>query len=257
MGVHYCVNDACLPMKIFHGHVANLKDQCDFIFVPRIMKCENKESICPKFCGLPEMVMSGIKRKNGIISYPINMNRTYDLIQYFTKIAKDLGVKEYKVLPAFRKASKTQKKQVKGIHDEGYRYQVFLGGHPYNIYDSFANMNLIEKLHNYNIGVVTEECIKEEDKKKQMQNLIKKPYWLFYKNNYGAGKYLENNQAIDGIVYISSFSCGIDSITIEMLRNNVKHTPFLILKIDEHTGEAGINTRLEAFADMLERRRYH
>lgn len=28
----------------------------------------------------------------------------------------------------------------------------------------------------------------------------------------------------------------------------------MVLKIDEHTGEAGVNTRIEAFVDMLERR---
>lgn len=29
----------------------------------------------------------------------------------------------------------------------------------------------------------------------------------------------------------------------------------MVLKIDEHTGEAGLDTRIEAFVDMLERRR--
>jgi predicted nucleotide-binding protein (sugar kinase/HSP70/actin superfamily) len=28
----------------------------------------------------------------------------------------------------------------------------------------------------------------------------------------------------------------------------------LVIKLDEHTGEAGVDTRLEAFIDMLERR---
>lgn len=30
----------------------------------------------------------------------------------------------------------------------------------------------------------------------------------------------------------------------------------MILKVDEHTGEAGLDTRVEAFVDMLERRVY-
>lgn len=257
MGVNCCIDDACLPMKIFHGHVVNLKDRCDFLFIPRIMKCEKSESICPKFCGLPEMVMSSIKRKNGIISYPIKMDNPYDLAHYFIKMGRDLNISKYKSLSAFRKAFHAQRHKITGIKDEGYKYNVFLGGHPYNIYDSFANMNLIHKLHSYNIGVITEERVDDAIKASQLKDCIKKPYWLFLKNNFGAGKYLANHHFIDGIVYVSSFSCGIDSVSIELLKNDVGNFPFLILKVDEQTGEAGINTRIEAFADMLERRNCH
>ena len=257
MGVNCCVNEACLPMKIFHGHALNLKNQCDFLFIPRIMRCEKNEFICPKFCGLPEMVMSGIKRYDNVISYPIKMNRPYDLINHFIKIGKSLNVKEYKTISAFQKAVKKHNEKKKGIHDIGYKHNVFLGGHPYNIYDSYANMNLIDKLHSYGIGVITEECVDYKDKEEETKGFIKKPYWVFFKNNYGAGKYLADHGQIDGIVYISSFSCGIDSISVEILKNNVDHFPFLVIKVDEHTGEAGIDTRIEAFADMLERRRLH
>lgn len=257
MGVKSCVDEACLPMKIYHGHAEKLKHNCDYLVIPRIMTCENNESICPKFCGLPEMVKSGIKRHENVIDYPIHMNNTYELIQYFLKVGQALGIKEYKTIKAFRKAYYQHKNKVKGIHDKEYKHLIFLGGHPYNIYDSFANMNLIEKLHQYQIGVITEERVSRKDKENELAHLIKKPYWLFFRNNYGASKFLSKKTMINGIVYISSFSCGIDSITIEMMKNDLPKLPFLVLKIDEHTGEAGMNTRIEAFADMLERRQDH
>ncbi len=257
MGVSCCVNDACLPMKIFHGHAAALNEKCDYLLIPRIMKCENSESICPKFCGLPEMVMSGIKRKEGVITYPLYLNRNKEIKHYLRKIGKDLEIQENKIMAAYKKAVNNHKLQIQGIKDQGYRFTIFLGGHPYNLYDRFANMNLIHKLHSYGIGVITEERVSDNEKEAEIKPLMKKPYWLFYKNNYGAGKYLVKDQGIDGIIYISSFSCGIDSITIEMLKNDIGEFPFLILKIDEHSGEAGIDTRIEAFADMLERRKLH
>lgn len=257
MGVKNCVDEACLPVKIYHGHAENLKNKCDYLFIPRIMTCEKNESICPKFCGLPEMVKSGIKRQDHVIDYPIHMNKPHDLVQYFLKIGQTLGVKERKTIKAYKNAYHLHQKKIKGIHDKGYKHTVFLGGHPYNIYDSFANMNLIQKLNEYKIGIITEERVSRKDKERELEDLIKKPYWLFFRNNYGASKHLARNTQIDGIVYISSFSCGIDSITIEMMKNNLPSLPFLVLKIDEHTGEAGVNTRIEAFADMLERRRYH
>ncbi|MCG8485134.1 MAG: acyl-CoA dehydratase activase-related protein [Clostridia bacterium] len=257
MGVKNCVDEACLPMKIYHGHAQNLKNNCDYLYIPRIMTCENNESICPKFCGLPEMVMSGIKRHNNVIDDPIHMKKNHDLVQYFLKIGQALGVKERKTIKAYKNAYNKHQHKIKGIFDEGYQHTVFLGGHPYNIYDSFANMNLIQKLREHQIGIITEERVNRKDKDHELGHLIKKPYWLFFRNNYGASKYLARNAHIDGIVYISSFSCGIDSITIEMMKNNLPNLPFLVLKIDEHTGEAGMNTRIEAFADMLERRRFH
>ena len=59
----------------------------------------------------------------------------------------------------------------------------------------------------------------------------------------------------DGMIYLSSFSCGIDSVVTELIKIELGDFPFMVLKLDEHTGEAGYNTRLEAFADMLKRRR--
>ena len=56
---------------------------------------------------------------------------------------------------------------------------------------------------------------------------------------------------VNGIIYISSFACGIDSVVVELIKDKIDEFPFMILKIDEHTGEAGLDTRVEAFADML------
>jgi predicted nucleotide-binding protein (sugar kinase/HSP70/actin superfamily) len=34
-------------------------------------------------------------------------------------------------------------------------------------------------------------------------------------------------------------------------------TPYMLLTVDEHTGEAGFQTRVEAFVDMLSWRKRH
>ena len=63
---------------------------------------------------------------------------------------------------------------------------------------------------------------------------------------------------VAGIVYITAFGCGTDSLTAELVQRTVRRysrIPQLILNIDEHTGEAGVVTRLEAFVDMLKWRR--
>ena len=61
IGVSLCVDDACLPVKLFHGHVAYLKEKVDVIFVPRLVSVAPGEFICPKFIGLPEMIKNSIE----------------------------------------------------------------------------------------------------------------------------------------------------------------------------------------------------
>ena len=59
---------------------------------------------------------------------------------------------------------------------------------------------------------------------------------------------------IDGIIYLSSFSCGPDSMIIEPIKEHVRNVPIMVLKLDGHKGTAGYLTRIEAFADLLEER---
>jgi hypothetical protein len=62
---------------------------------------------------------------------------------------------------------------------------------------------------------------------------------------------------VDGVIHLAPFSC-----TPEVMAHNALLTlqrecqvPILSLSFDEHTGRAGLLTRLEAFVDILERRR--
>lgn len=253
-GVKYSVDEACLPIKVFHGHVAAIKDKCDIMLIPRIMQLNKGEFICPKFCGLPEMVINNIPGMPRTIVSPIYAFSEKSLKAW----ARNTGfifTKNYiKIEKAYKKALDTQKEYKSGIKNEEFPINIALVGHPYNIYDNFTNMNVVKKLNKLGIGVLTEETIEKAIVDAEATNLFKKPFWTFAKNSYGFATYLADNKKIDGIVYLSSFACGIDSVVVELIKDRLKDFPFLVLKIDEHTGEAGFDTRIEAFSDMLERR---
>lgn len=251
-GVKYCVDEACLPVKIFHGHTASLKNNCDMLLIPRIMQLRKREFICPKFCGLPEMIKNSIPDLPPILSDPIYAYSEMELLKWVKSIARLMTKNASKVEKAYKNALAEQKNHQNSIQNEKCRYSIALAGHPYNIYDSFANMNLSKKLKNHNISVLTEEFVTDANKDEQIKALYKKPFWTFARDTYGFATYLAEQKLVNGIVYISSFACGIDSVVIELIKNRLGDFPFLILKIDEHTGEAGFDTRLEAFADMLE-----
>ncbi|WP_209700736.1 acyl-CoA dehydratase activase-related protein [Clostridium algifaecis] len=254
LGTKYCVDEACLPIKIFHGHVAYIKNKCDIILIPRVMQLNKKEFICPKFCGLPEMIKNNIPDMPKTISAPIY---TFSK-KSFRPWIKSTGLmftKNYlKIISAYKKALKTQENFKPGIKDSGFPINVALVGHTYNIYDNFANMNVIKKLNKLGIGLLTTESLEKIKIDSEVKELFKRPFWTFARNCYGFSTYMAKHKKINGIIYISSFSCGIDSIVIELIKNKLGNFPMLILKIDEQTGEAGFDTRIEAFSDMLKRR---
>jgi len=54
---------------------------------------------------------------------------------------------------------------------------------------------------------------------------------------------------------VSNFSCTIDAFIHSLLASELGSKPYLLLEIDAHTADAGVQTRLEAFLDIVEN--YH
>jgi predicted nucleotide-binding protein (sugar kinase/HSP70/actin superfamily) len=253
-GVKLCVDDACLPIKVFHGHVSWLRGKCDAILIPRFVTIEDNKYICPMFCGLIEMIKNSVPDIPHIIGESVFSLSEYKLFKWAEKTARPLTGNKKEITAAFKYALAEQKKQKTGVKDSECAFKAALTGHIYNLSDPFINMNLIEKLGRLNIGVVTPDSVAEADIKREVGMLFKKPFWYFAQQYYGSAVHLYKSGSVDGIVYVSAFSCGVDSVVIELIRGAVGDFPFMVLKLDEHTGEAAFDTRIEAFADMLKRR---
>jgi predicted nucleotide-binding protein (sugar kinase/HSP70/actin superfamily) len=238
-------------MKLFHGHVARLQKTCDRVVVPRLMRCEFGESICPKFQGLPELVAGGLGKTGQVFTEPLYMDDGKRLKKALRKGCREIGVPDFRLDGAFRFALENQRNTSLGIRENEYRHRVFLAGHPYNVYDPFANLNLLHKLHCLDIGVLTGEWVGRHELLEELRGLMKRPYWYFLIHNFAPAMALARRGEIDGIVYVSSFGCGTDSIIIEMIRSRIGKLPLMILKLDEQSGEAGCDTRLEAFREVL------
>ncbi|WP_270474874.1 acyl-CoA dehydratase activase-related protein [Clostridium cochlearium] len=251
-GIKTCVDESCLPVKVFHGHCSYLKDKCDLLFVPRIMQINKDEYICPKFCGLVEMIANSIDNIPPIISEPIYAYGEKQLKKWAFKTGKILKGNRLLINNALKKALKVQQQYESGINNENFSKKIALIGHPYNIFDNYINMDITKKLNKLGIGVITEECLGQNYINKEVKRLYKKPFWTFVRNSYGFASYIARNKIVDGIIYISSFGCGIDSVILELIKNEDEKVPILEIKLDEQRGEAGIDTRLEAFSDMLQ-----
>lgn len=251
-GVRCCVDETCLPMKVFHGHVSWLRDRCDLILLPRLVGLREKEYICPMFCGLPELV------KNDIPGLPPLLDAPLYSVSGLERWAMQTGLRvtgdRERIRAALILALRRHRGLRPGFRSSGYPLTVGLVGHPYNLFDRFVNMDLKNKLNALGVGVLTAEALSPGDIAAPAKELFKKPFWTTAAEYYGAAVSFYRTAKADGLVYLSSFSCGIDSVVTELIRSETGDFPLLILKLDEQTGEAGLETRLEAFADLLRER---
>ena len=225
--------------------------------------CSSDLSICPKFAGLPELVKSGSGKDGLAFTGPLYFNDKNMFQRSLVQDGRNLGLSTRTIKNAFKEAYDVL---TSGMEEKiGVEQEVVPGsmnnpviallGHPYNTRDSFANMNLVEKLNRLGIKVLFGEEFARGQGQCGFEGFIKEPYWLFLRDNYRIADKLANSGLVDGMIYVSSFCCGTDSFTIEMIRNKIGDFPMLVLKLDEHTGEAGLNTRIEAFVELLERRK--
>jgi predicted nucleotide-binding protein (sugar kinase/HSP70/actin superfamily) len=277
-GLQKAVDEVCFPVKLAYGHVLDLADKADLIFLPRLVSVAKREYVCPKFMGLPDMIRR-IKGLPPLIDPCINFNKgNLDLSRRVQEAGRLLGVSNHRVWLSYLKASKIQARYVKLLrqgflppealetlknsdqvaptnkHKKNGAMSIAVLGHPYNIYDSFASMNLIERLQNMGANIVAAEALREQTvKDSAARYLSKKLFWTLGRRMVGAAFDYMERRAVTGIVHVAAFGCGPDSMTGELIERHARlmGIPFLNITLDEHTAEAGLLTRLEAFMDML------
>ena len=97
-------------------------------------------------------------------------------------------------------------------------------------------------------------------KEKAAKYQKKDSFWYFNRLIMGtAYHYLYNYpEEVDGMIQLNAFGCGPDSLIKELIDLKAKKTSkisILNINLDEHSGRAGLKTRLEAFIDLLYRKK--
>lgn len=266
-GIKLSASDLCLPVKVFHGHVASLIGKVDYLFLPRIKSVAKKEFICPKFTGLPELLRFSQMELPPVIDTEICLLKSErNLQRAFFHAGSFLTGDKKRIMRAAEEAMGAYRRYITALRgglttfellsgkriNRGKGMKVALLGHPYTVYDAFTGMNLFEKLCAKGIEVVTPEMLSQEDIDCVAQTFSKPMYWTIGKRQLAAAELMPDVGA-DGIIYLSAFGCGVDSFITELCRKKSEQTglPFMLITVDEHSGSAGTDTRLEAFIDML------
>ncbi len=285
LGSELVVPETCLPVKIFMGHVLDLIDnkKIDVIFVPSHQSIAPKIYNCSKIRGLPDLVRNVVKKNFLLIEPTLDKSeKSQGLYEYLYESVAPFGITDKKLI---KKASKAgwelqnrfnemmnsgvmldealeyaikghpQKNNAK--NEKKYPVNVAVLSHGYNLYDDKVSMKIFKKLEKLGVKSYIAENLTMDEMKKGFMVLNTHLYWANeYEMTGAAGCYLVDNKT-DGIITLTSFGCGPDSIMIERITRFAKrhNKPLLNLTVDEHTGEAGFITRLEAFTDMLLRRK--
>ncbi len=257
-GIINSVDECCLPVKLFHGHVNYLKDKVDYIFVPKFISLHKKEYCCPKLLGLPDMIKHSMSDLPIIIDPEINSDKRNSLKKSAFEIGKVLGVNQFEIRKAYKAALQTiednQLWQLPIRSSKIGEKNILVLGHSYNVFDEFLNMDLFEKLRKENINIMVAEDVNEKEIRYYSNQIKKRMFWTHGRRIIGSAFSMIENNNIDGIIYLSSFGCGLDSVLIHLVSKRAINAkvPIIVMTLDEQTGEAGFKTRLEAFLDMLE-----
>lgn len=273
-GSKVTVSEICVPIKIFNGHVLNIeRKNVDYIFIPQFHKVK-KEWYCPKFLGIPELVEYSVENLSTpllVLDY-ITKTDMIDSLNVHMPLIDVLNISKKELKNALKSARKCQNEfrslcKKRYTIPEVYAYMfagtplpvrkkteitIALMGYVNNVYDNFVSMNTIAKLRDMNAEIITFDMIDEEIIKID-KNEVKQPFWIFTRKIYNAAKHLIASKTIDGMIHITAFGCGPDSIIGKMMEIDCEESdlPFMTVRVDEHTGDNHVNTRLEAFTDMI------
>ena len=284
-GTARVVADTCLPVKVFLGHVLSLVERCDWIFIPAVRSMKSKIYNCSKFLGLPDMTRAVIPESPPILDIDIDINKgkgalyqaIYQLGRHFTwnplkvrnaalaawqaylnyrELMSRHGLTPLQAIERISDAPETESKLLSS-YPASTRATIALVGHPYLLYDEYINHRLIQRLEQAGNKVLTPEMLTTKELESGIAGLVGRAYWTYEEEIVGAGGHYLQSGA-DGVIGIMTFGCGPDSLMMDMVHRQaakLRTTPFMNLTMEEHTAEAGMVTRLEAFTDMLYRKK--
>jgi predicted CoA-substrate-specific enzyme activase len=259
----------CFPVEIAHGAIQDVLNKgVDYVFLPHFRDMPTMEDVhacvCPLTQGLPFFARHAFGLRDEQMLRPLvsfgggfetSRPAFEDLaVQLgFTRAegnrAYDAGVEMYKrFLVAYRELGR---KVLAEVEKNPERVYIALLGRPYNAFTRDANMGIPRKFTSQGVTVIPFDMIYHGD-----DDIPPNNYWYFGQQNM---KSVRRVRKIENLYlsWISNFSCAPDSFMLHYVRWLMGQKPYLVLEIDSHTADAGLDTRVEAFLDIVESYRRH
>jgi len=263
------VSETCLPVELIHGHVLNLIDKnVDYVFLPFVVNSKGAKNNPTNNCNCPWVQSHPYLVKAAFTDQKIrdkllipSLHFRYferalkkELTKFFTEkfhlnknnINKAIDLADEKQ-KEFERKVKLKGKNVLSNLDKN-RWNIVIIGRPYNTGDPALNLRLVKKLQNMNVLSVPLDFLplEEEDIFDEYPGM----YWPNGQKILQASRIIARTKNLFAI-YLSNFRCGPDSFLLHFIQNEMNGKPFMHLEVDEHSADAGMITRIEAFLDSL------
>lgn len=262
-GVELVTAETCFPIKVAHGHVLELLEKkIDYLFLPSIIDFPRKDPRlrrtynCPWSQALPYFVNSAVPLKDysvKVIQPKISLRE--GLEKALKEVGKELVDDPEKIKKAIKMAKETQNRFYRALRNMGNQVMEKLGeergfviiSRPYNGCDAGLNMDIAEKMRELGMLAIPMDFLDLDPSIVSLD--YPNMYWNYGQKILAACRYIKKTSNLYPI-YITNFGCGPDSFVSKFFEEEMDR-PFLELQIDEHSAEAGIITRLEAFLDSI------
>jgi predicted nucleotide-binding protein (sugar kinase/HSP70/actin superfamily) len=249
--IRYGEDESCLAVKLAFGHISYLLSRCEAIFAPAYYGLQPGRYSCPKFLGVPDISKSIFRDDVRFLRCEVDDGEFEPGME---RLALKLATDRRKIRQAIDRALDSQAQYKHRRHEE-YRQQLFSDrprivviGHPYVIHDSYANLGLLVKLKDRGMEAITIDSVPPMPH----ESFLK---WDFAYETMGQLQRVLR-ESIAGVIILSNFNCGVDAITVPFVEYEVEQrdVPCMHLILDEHTGEAGMTTRVDTFVDTVRMR---
>ena len=254
LGCNNTIDESCLSYKIYTGHVLYLSNICDYVLIARVCDYGKKDKVCTRLNGTYDDIKHKIPEEQ-IIDYDIEYTKIKFPIFEFIKIGLKFTKNIPKIIYSYYKAKQKQKQyDINQANHEKNKLsknnkKILILSHFYNIEDKFISKYIIDYLKNNNIISIYSNKLDRKITKRFSTYFSDTLYWKYSKEMIGSLYYTKN--MIDGIIFISTYPCGIDSLVNNLAILKNKDIPILNLTIDENITELSLETKLESFIDIL------
>ncbi|MBD3216823.1 MAG: CoA activase [candidate division Zixibacteria bacterium] len=260
--------ETCFPIKVVNGHVKDLLDkQVDYIFLPSIINVREDGAphensfLCPHIQSIPYTIAANFdmeKYHSKLINVPISMEMKADqLIDELEDLRKHFDWTQDKFEAAIEAGLRNQNGFYDKIAEKGREFigtrdeskpAICIISRPYNGCDAKLSLEIPKKLLGLGVDVIPMEALPLSEKYGDLTDA--NMYWRFGQKILAAAEIIRDIPNLYP-VYITNFGCGPDSFITHFFQERLGGKPYLQIEIDEHSADAGIVTRLEAFLDSL------
>ncbi len=267
--------ETCFPVEVAYGHVMDLVERdVDFVFLPFVVNAKAAPENptvnynCPWVQSYPFLIRAALRGRSGFDWNKRLLTPTLHFRYYEHVLPRDLcsfmgekfGIEERRVLDAFARADRAQTAFERRVRVRGRevlrslpvdRIPLVILGRPYNTGDPFLNLSLVDKLIGMGILPIPIDYLPLED-----ENIFRDYHMMYWPNGQrilAASRIITRDERLNA-VYLGNFRCGPDSFLSHYVREELSAKPYLQLEVDEHSADAGMITRCEAFIDSLRSR---